>query len=263
MPRRSGMPKEMFEAPQLTFTRSSERSSFTVSYIEVAASGAAPIGIVSGSMITSSWPMPWSAARSTILRAAARRTCGSIEMPSESLAMPITAAPNFATSGSNRSSEWSSAVTELISTLPWASGTAASRASGVEESMHSGTPTTSCTVFTIAESIAGSSNPGMPAFRSSTAAPASTCASASRCTVVMSMTFSSSVSCLRPVGLMRSPMMRNGCSSPIATSPPGPLRIVVATPLIGRPPRASSRSRPPRGRCSRSRRHRSSRPIRA
>ena len=85
--------------------------------------------------------------------------------------MPITAAPNFLTSGSRRSSEWASAVTELISTLPCASGTAASSASGVEESMHSGTSTTSCTAFTTCESIAGSSKPGIPALRSSTAAP--------------------------------------------------------------------------------------------
>ena len=169
MPWRSGMPNEMFEAPQLTFTPSSSRISRTVSNIAVAASPAAPIGIVSGSMMTSSRdrcrgrPRP---RRSCGPRRAAPR--GSIEMPSSSLAMPITAAPNRFTSGSSRSSECSSAVTELISTLPWASGTAASSASGVDESMHSGTSTTSCTAFTTADSIAGSSNPGMPAFRSST-----------------------------------------------------------------------------------------------
>ena len=43
--RRSGMPNEMFDAPQLTFTPSSWRISRTVSNNEVAASPAAPIGI--------------------------------------------------------------------------------------------------------------------------------------------------------------------------------------------------------------------------
>ncbi len=84
--------------------------------------------------------------------------------------------------------------------------------------------------------MAGSSNPGMPAFRSSTAAPDSTCAAASALTVVMSITFSSSVSCLRPVGLIRSPMIRNGYPSPMRTSPPGPVNTVVATSVTPSPP---------------------------
>ena len=60
-------------------------------------------------------------------------------------------------------------------------------------------------------------------------APAATCATASACTVVMSPAQISAVSFARPVGLMRSPMIANGCSSPMRTSPPGPDRTVVAT----------------------------------
>jgi hypothetical protein len=58
MPWRSGMPNEMFEAPHETFTPSSSRTSRIVSSIAVAASGAAPIGIASGSIITSARAMP-------------------------------------------------------------------------------------------------------------------------------------------------------------------------------------------------------------
>ena len=49
--------------------------------------------------------------------------------------------------------------------------------------MQIGTSTVSFTILTISESIAASSKPGMPAFRSSTRAPAATCARASDRTV--------------------------------------------------------------------------------
>ena len=128
--------------------------------IAVTASGAAPIGIASGSMITSSRAIPCRSAFSTIFAAAANRTSGSIEIPVSSFAIPITAAPWAATSGRSRSIECCSAVTELISTLPPASGTAASSASGVEESMQIGTSTSSFTILTISESIADLVEPG-------------------------------------------------------------------------------------------------------
>ena len=53
----------------------------------------APIGMTSGSTMTSSRGMPWSAARSTIRLATAKRTSGSSEMPVSSLEMATTAAP--------------------------------------------------------------------------------------------------------------------------------------------------------------------------
>jgi hypothetical protein len=79
----------------------------------------APIGISSGSTTTSPRAMPWSAARSTILRATSKRTSGSSEMPVSSLEIATTAAPCLATSGSTRSSCASSPVTELTNGLPW------------------------------------------------------------------------------------------------------------------------------------------------
>ena len=57
----------------------------------------------------------------------------------------------------------------------------------------------------------------MPALTSSMSAPASTWATASFVTVDRSPSRSSSAKTLRPVGLMRSPMMQNGCSAPIVT----------------------------------------------
>ena len=66
--------------------------------------------------------------------------------------------------------------------------------------------------------IAGSSASGIPALTSSIWAPASTCAIASAITVSKLPSFISSASCLRPVGLIRSPMITNGRSNPITTS---------------------------------------------
>ena len=58
----------------------------------------------------------------------------------------------------------------------------------------------------------------MPALTSSMCAPAATCASASASTVLKSPAFISSASCLRPVGLIRSPIITNGRSKPMTTS---------------------------------------------
>ena len=66
-------------------------------------------------------------------------------------------------------------------------------------------------------SSSASSTSGMPALTSSTSAPASTCAFVSATTVERSPPRSSSANFLRPVGLMRSPMMQNGCSAPMTT----------------------------------------------
>jgi len=83
----------MFEAPHDTFTPSSERIIAIVSIIAVVARGSAPIGMQRGSITTSSRGIPAASAASTTLRAAARRSPGSIEMPASSFAIPITAAP--------------------------------------------------------------------------------------------------------------------------------------------------------------------------
>src|SRR6185437_9229739 len=60
---------------------------------------------------------------------------------------------------------------------------------------------------------------GIPALTSSIVAPACAWASASAVTVERSPLRSSSANTLRPVGLMRSPMMQKGCSAPIVTLP--------------------------------------------
>ena len=55
---RPGMPKLVFEAPQVVFTPSSSRSSFRVSKNSTAARGSAPIGIASASITMSSGGIP-------------------------------------------------------------------------------------------------------------------------------------------------------------------------------------------------------------
>src|SRR6185295_10784835 len=75
-----------------------------------------------------------------------------------------------------------------------------------------------CTSLIAAARIAGSSASGMPALTSSMCAPAATCARASASTRLKSPAAISAASSLRPVGLMRSPMMTNGRSKPITTS---------------------------------------------
>src|SRR3954451_18211480 len=73
---------------------------------------------------------------------------------------------------------------------------------------------TTCSMFC---SSSASSTSGMPALTSSMSAPASVWATASRGTVDRSPPRSSSAKTLRPVGLMRSPMMQKGCVGPIVT----------------------------------------------
>src|SRR5919112_3463325 len=83
--------------------------------------------------------------------------------------------------------------------------------------MHSGMSDVSWISRSIFASSSASSTSGMPAFTSSTSAPASTWAFVSATTVERSSALSSSANRLRPVGLMRSPMMQNGCSAPMTT----------------------------------------------
>src|SRR5262249_47695631 len=83
-----------------------------------------------------------------------------------------------------------------------------------------GASTAACTVFSIALRSSASSTSGMPALTSSMLAPAWTWLTASSVTVDSSPARSSSANVLRPVGLIRSPMMQNGCSAPIVTLAP-------------------------------------------
>ena len=94
----------------------------------------------------------------------------------------------------------------------------ASSASMIDESMDRGTSVTDCTSLMARASSAGSSASGMPVFTSSMWAPAATWAKASASTRLKSPTFISSVSSLRPVGLIRSPIITNGRPKPITTS---------------------------------------------
>src|SRR5215211_6003390 len=83
--------------------------------------------------------------------------------------------------------------------------------------MQIGASVVSCTSCSILASSSASSTSGIPALTSSTSAPAAICAFVSATTVERSPARSSSANFLRPVGLMRSPMMQNGCSAPITT----------------------------------------------
>src|SRR5215216_5379897 len=153
-------------------------------------------------------------------------------MPVSSLARPITAAPCLATSGRISSSRSSSPVTEFTSGLPSYTASPASSASITEESMQIGASVVSWTSLSIFDSSSASSTSGMPALTSSTSAPASICALVSTVTVVRSPPRSSSAKRLRPVGLIRSPMMQNGCSGPITTVFDRPCRTVSMLLLV-------------------------------
>src|SRR3954467_4389015 len=83
--------------------------------------------------------------------------------------------------------------------------------------MQIGRAQASWTVRSICWSRSASSTSGMPALTSTMSAPASVCAIASAVTVDRSPPRSSSAKVLRPVGLMRSPMMQKGCVGPIVT----------------------------------------------
>src|SRR5215218_997520 len=101
-----------------------------------------------------------------------------------------------------------------------------------EESMQIGASVVSWTSLSIFDSSSASSTSGMPALTSSTSAPASICALVSTVTVVRSPPRSSSANRLRPVGLIRSPMMQNGCSRPITTVFDRPCRTVSMLLLV-------------------------------
>src|ERR671933_930110 len=102
----------------------------------------------------------------------------------------------------------------------------ASSASMTEESMQIGRSVLAWTVLSICCSRSASSTSGMPALTSSMSAQASVWATASAETVDRSPPRNSSANALRPVGLMRSPMMQNGCSGPIVTVLDGDCRTV-------------------------------------
>src|SRR5271157_2695455 len=93
----------------------------------------------------------------------------------------------------------------------------ASKAAGLGESKHNGTSTTSMIVSTARRIRAGSSPTDTPALTSSTCAPAATCARASERTREKSPAAISSASFLRPVGLIRSPIITKGRSGLMIT----------------------------------------------
>ncbi len=93
MPTRLGSPKLTLDAPQVVLTPSSSRSRRTRRNTCWPAVAMAPMGMTSGSTITSERGMPWSSARSTMRLATANRTSGSTLMPVSSLLMATTAAP--------------------------------------------------------------------------------------------------------------------------------------------------------------------------
>src|SRR3954454_23051729 len=129
----------------------------------------------------------------------------------------MTAAPCLATSGRISSSRSSSPVTEFTSALPSYTARPASSASTTEESMQIGRSVAFWTTCSMFWSSSASSTSGIPALTSSMSAPASVWATASAVTVDRSPPRSCSAKALRPVGLMRSPMMQKGCVGPIVT----------------------------------------------
>src|SRR3954470_13452593 len=86
-----------------------------------------------------------------------------------------------------------------------------------DESMQIGRVVAARTTCSMLCSSSASSTSGIPALTSSMSAPASVWATASAVTVDRSPPRSSSANTLRPVGLMRSPMMQKGCVGPIVT----------------------------------------------
>ena len=160
------------------------------------------------------------------LWATRKRTSGSSEIPVSSFEIATTAAPYLATRGSTRSICSSSPVTELTRGLPLYTASPASSASTIDESMESGTSTTDCTSWMARASRAGSSARGIPALTSSIWQPASTWAMASASTRLKLPSFISAASSLRPVGLIRSPIITNGRSNPITTSLVAELKTV-------------------------------------
>src|SRR5215217_4950894 len=92
--------------------------------------------------------------------------------------------------------------------------------------MQIGASVVSWTSLSIFDSSSASSTSGMPALTSITSAPASIWAFVSTVTVERSPPRSSSANVLRPVGLIRSPMMQNGWFAPITTVLDRPWRTV-------------------------------------
>src|SRR3984893_18253416 len=92
--------------------------------------------------------------------------------------------------------------------------------------MHTGRSLTSQTALIVATRRAGSSIAGMPALTASMCAPAAPWATASERTRSILPSFISAASTLRPVGLMRSPMITNERSPEITTSRPRELSRV-------------------------------------
>src|ERR1700730_10225068 len=100
-----------------------------------------------------------------------------------------------------------------------------------DESMQMGRSLTSLTALIVAKRSAGSSMAGMPALTSSMCAPAAAWAIASARTRSIRPSFILAASTLRPVGLLRSPMMMKGRSIERRTPRVRELRTVSKAPL--------------------------------
>src|SRR4051812_35484815 len=87
-----------------------------------------------------------------------------------------------------------------------------------EESMQIGRSVAAWTVGNLSCRRSALATGGVPGLASGMSAPASVWATASTVTVDRSPLRSSSANVLRPVGLMRSPMMQKGCVGPIVTA---------------------------------------------
>ena len=136
-------------------------------------------------------------------------------MPVSSLEIATTAAPYFLTSGSTCLEPLfltGHRVDQRLALVDGESGFERRDDRGVDRQRHVGDRLHQ--LHRLAR-IAGSSASGMPAFTSSMCAPAASCARASASTRLKSPAAISAARILRPVGLMRSPIMTKGRSKPM------------------------------------------------
>ena len=117
---RSGIPKDVLDAPQVMFSPCSSRIRRIVSKVTSEVVVSAPIGIASGSITMSAFAMPYSSVATRMIFAVrSRRLSASIGISSSSLGSAMIAASYRLTRGRIAASRASSAVTELTSARPW------------------------------------------------------------------------------------------------------------------------------------------------
>lgn len=202
-----GRPKETFETPRDVYTPSSLRMRERASRVTSAASCPALTAIVSGSIMISCLPIPYSAAVSIISFAASTRPCAVSGIPSSVIVSPITTPPYFLTRGNMASIEERLAVTEFTRGLPLYIRIAAAMVSGSDVSICSGKGEMDCNSVTTSHITERSSISGRPTFTSRICAPASCWAMPSLRINGRSLSRKACLNLDFPVGFIRSPII--------------------------------------------------------